>query len=824
MAIELKYLDSSFVSGSYDGVWGDGTYIYVARDSAGLSSYSVDAGGNITLVDTNSDGIGEYNSVWGDGSFLYVAQKGAGMCSYSVDGSGVLTYIDDDDQGSTYYHVWGDGTFVYVAGGSNGLHSYSVDGSGNLTHIDTDDQSGIYYGVWGDGTYLYAACGTSGIRSYSVDGAGALTYIDTDDQGDDYTGVWGDGTYIYAARGTGGLSTYTVDGGGNFTHVDADDQGGVYNSVWGANSRIFVATDTLGVLMYTQTAGVLSLLDSDNTGTDAIGVWADSSFVYATSDTVGLHTYMVPVNPADKRYTRNIVSFCNDKVYYGPDPDNLVELSDASGDIDCSKPLVATEAYGQVFVANHDKHRVADFVNVKTTTANIGANIPYKGDIVTGGTSSAQMVVDFITAASGAATLYGNRITDETFVDTETVTGTNKNGDAISFVLNADEASGPFWYTWTPYANDTTNFGTMPTYSDIIELHIGRVWLGGDKRYPHQWVGTRQNNPWDFLYAQNDAGSAVAGNNTDAGEVGDIVIDMISYSDDYMVFGCAGELHVMLGNPCAGGRINKMRETGLLATRAWCWDADSNLYLLTTEGLLKVPKGFGQADNITSDNYPDFVDDLAYNADNDRITMAYDPDYKGVLISKITISTGASTSWFIDLRSGGFFPEAYPVECGQFSAWNLVADDPDDTSLVMGCTDGYLRHWDSSQKSDDAGASGETAIEAYVGFGPFPTSEKVRKSRRISGIDIVLGGDGAGSADDSDDVYCKVFAAMRAEAITGDMESGTSPRYTKTHKQTTHGKGQTDRRKVFGKWVGLVVGNDALAQSFAFEHLDVNGI
>jgi len=530
-----------------------------------------------------------------------------------------------------------------------------------------------------------------------------------------------------------------------------------------------------------------------------------------------------PINPGDKKYTRNIVTFCNDKVYYGPDPDNLVELSDAAGDIDCSKPLRAAEAYGKVFVANYDNFKVADFINVKITTLDIGTNIPYHGDIINGGTSGAAMVVDYITAGAGAAaTIYGNRISAETF-EAETVTGTNKNLDAVSFT-GTIEVAGPFWYAWTPYANDATAFGALPTYASLVTLHIGRVWLSGDVLYPHQWYATRQNNPWDFLYAQNDAGSAVAGNNTDAGEVGDIMIDMISYSDDYMVFGCAGELHVMLGNPCAGGRINLMRTTGLLAPRAWCWDNDQNLFMLANEGMLQIPPGFGTAGNVTKETYPDFIEDIAYNPLVHRITMEYDNAAKGIVIQRVTIADGTNVGWFYDLRTGGLFPETYPEEASIFSMWNFIADDPDDRALLIGSQDGYIREWDKSSKSDDAGAAGDEAIDSYIGFGPMPTSNKVRRYGRIGGINVVTGGDGDGGSNDSSVVYCKVYAEASAEGLIKKLTSGASPRYQRNIKTPGFQKGNVDRRKIRGRWMGIVVGNDTVAQSFALENLTANNI
>jgi len=821
MPVTLTYTYIDDQGGNYLSVWGDGTFIYVACGADGLRSYSAGAVGNLTYIDTDNQG-GSYNSVWGDGTYIYAACGTDGLRTYSVDAAGALTYIDTDDQGGSYNSVWGDGTYIYVACEGDGLRSYSVDGSGALTHIDTDDVGGgAYRAVWGDGTYIYVACATSGLRSYSVDGSGALTYIDTDDQGGAYRAVWGDGTYIYVACESGGLRSYSVDGSGALTHIDTDDQGDTYYSVWGDGTYIYAACYSSGLRSYSvDGSGNLTYTDADDQGDMYLSVWGDGTYIYVGTVTTGLLSYGVVATPSDKRYTKNLVTFCNNKVFYGPDPDNLAELAAASGDIDCSKPLAACEAYGQVFIANYDTFRVADFVNVKIVTTDVGSNIPHHGDIVTGGTSSASMVVAYITASSSACTIYGNRITARTFESGETVTGTNSDGDSVSFAISADEVAGPHWYTWTPYANDTTNFGTMPTYSSAVELHIGRVTLSADAQYPHQWYMARQNNPFDFLYAQNDAGSAVAGNNTDAGEVGDLVVDILSYSDDYMVCGCVSELHIMLGNPCAGGRINLFRNAGLLAPKAWTWDADGNLYMISTEGILRIPKGFGSAENITQANYPDFIEDLAYNADTDRVVVAYDHANKGIVISKTIVSSGVASWWFLDLRSGGFFPESYPTTCAAYSVLDFGADDPDDSGLLFGCSDGYVKCMDKSEKSDD----GDVAIDAYIGFGPMATSDKTRKSNRISGIDIVTGGDGDGGGGDSSDVYCEVYTSPNAQKVITDMVAGTSPKYTKTHKSPGQRKGNVDRRKVFGRWVGVVVGNDTAGESFAFEHMNINGI
>ncbi|MBU0677791.1 MAG: hypothetical protein KJ626_06710 [Verrucomicrobia bacterium] len=138
--------------------------------------------GGLVHVDSDDPGGFAYG-VWGDGSFIYLANGDGGLHTYSVDGAGNLTHIDSDDQGDDAYGVWGDDSFIYLANGYGGLHTYSVDGSGYLTHIDSDDQGGCAYGIWGDGSFIYLADGSGGLHTYSVDGSGNLTHIDSDDQG-----------------------------------------------------------------------------------------------------------------------------------------------------------------------------------------------------------------------------------------------------------------------------------------------------------------------------------------------------------------------------------------------------------------------------------------------------------------------------------------------------------------------------------------------------------------------------------------------------------------------------------------------------------------
>ncbi len=309
--------------------------------------------------------------------------------------------------------------------------------------------------------------------------------------------------------------------------------------------------------------------------------------------------------PNDKVAFKRLVAFVNDNtktgtIFYGgtgSGADSFTELSGVAGNIDVTDQLEAAAASQKVFVANGSNLGVADFVNIKITTANVGANPPDYGTILTGGTSGASMIVDYITTLSSACVIYGYNTTSNTFSSGETITGTDNDSNAISFATNSAETSGPFWYNWTPFgdaAGAGTNLGSLPSQAYLIAHYRGRLVLAGNPEYPHQWYMSRQSNPWDWEYAANDAQAAVAGSNADANEVGDIVRCIIPYKDDYIIFGCAKSIWVLRGDAASGGSMDEISlVTGMFGAASFCWDDKDNLYFMGNDGVYLLPPGFG---------------------------------------------------------------------------------------------------------------------------------------------------------------------------------------------------------------------------------------
>lgn len=525
--------------------------------------------------------------------------------------------------------------------------------------------------------------------------------------------------------------------------------------------------------------------------------------------------------PVDKSYSRELIAIGDNEVWREAVAGTMSEVTDAHNELDTTDVLNAAVSSQKLFIVNGTIKKVLDLVNVKLSTADIssGANLPPDfGTVLTVAATGASMIVDYIDAINGTCLVYGKRTTTTTFASGDTVAGTNPTtscyAGAVSFVLNADEVDPPHWYNYTVFGGDTTNFGVMPTKVYQICRYRGRIQLSGEPNYPHQWYQSRQLNPFDYLHAPGDAQSPVAGNDADCTEVGDIIKVAIPYSDDYLIYGCANEIWVLSGDAAFGGELNPLdTTTGILGDRAWCWDDKSNLYMMCTAGLMRIPKGFGQIENLTQELYPDFITDLAFNPSTHRIVLAFNPEEHGIHIFKTTLVTGACTGWWYDLRTEGLFPDAIPTAMGIYSAFYYPSETPAYKKLLFGCADGYIKSFDKATVNDDG-----TTITSYVGFAPLALSIHPRKDGIIKNIDMVTGiGD-----TDSDDVTCTVHVARTAGQVIKKLNDGDAAAFTKTFTAPNWTKSNLDRRSVRGQWSAIVLTNSANTESWSMERLMVD--
>ena len=522
----------------------------------------------------------------------------------------------------------------------------------------------------------------------------------------------------------------------------------------------------------------------------------------------------VAVPTTDRTFNKQLIAVGSNTLFY-ESSNALTELTAARNNINCTNLLQICAAYQKVFIANEAVFGVADFGNVKLSTADINAVLPTKGMLLTGDTNSAQMVVDYVDASTdgAAANIYGQRVTSALFVDEDIVTDADST---LSFVLNANETAGPHWYTWTVFGADTTTYGTLPDFASLICLYRGRVVLSGNKEYSYQWYMSRQNHPFDFNYAANDAQTAVAGNNADAGELGDIITALIPYKDDYLIFGCGSSIWYMAGDPAAGGSLNELDlTTGIYGAQSWCFDNEGNLYFWGTGGIYRttIP---GTPVNVSRIHLPNLVKAEAVDSSTHRITMAYDSRQNGILITITKFSDNSHSNYFYDLATKGFFPESSHANCAIYSQLFYQGDAPDYRRLLVGCADGYIRYYDEDTKSDIIADDTVTAINAYCTWGPLKLAQNDDYYGVLSALEVITaGGASDGTQADSSNVSFRIFVADTAEELLEKLAANTDYRVAGTIVAPGRPKGAKIRKRFRGMFLGIRLWNSTAAQTWS---------
>jgi len=501
-----------------------------------------------------------------------------------------------------------------------------------------------------------------------------------------------------------------------------------------------------------------------------------------------------------------------------------LDASAVEGELDASDQLNMFEAFQKVVIVNGANLKVADFMNVKISTIDVRPDdennvAPMHGTILTYDTTN-QILVDFCTANNGPADIYGYVISGTIPDSAVVLAGTNATGTptAVSFTKTAvAPVAKPHWYTYTVYPTiGAKSYGTMPAKAYIGCLYRGRVVLSGNPNAPFQWYMSRQGNIWDFAYVANDAQTPVAGGNSDAGELGDIVRALIPYRDDYLIFGCATSMWVMRGDPAAGGSLDELDLTvGMFGANSWCFDGEGNLYFFGTNGIYRIPMGFKTVENLTQFSLPKIIKDEAIDASTHRITMAYDRIRMGLVICITTLASGKNSNYWFDLRAQGFFPESYPEECGPYSLFHYAANDEDYRDLLVGCRDGYIRKFDEAAK-DDVGVTNK-AISSYFGTVQ-PLGDGEDRKGKLTSLTVTTGGGASGTTfGNTDGVSYEYHVGDDAETVLEDMIDSATARESGTLSGT--GRKSRIRKRARGHFLGLKFYNSSDTETFAIEKI-----
>lgn len=348
-------------------------------------------------------------------------------------------------------------------------------------------------------------------------------------------------------------------------------------------------------------------------------------------------------------------------------------------------------------------------------------------------------------------------------------------------------ADGINWCYFNPATNTvqrwTASHGQLPVDESnnaprLICTWRGRTILSGLLKDPQNWFMSAVDDPTDFDYAQGpplpgtteravSPKMAVAGNLSAAGLIGDVVNTLIPYSDDVLIFGGDHTIHLMRGDPMAGGQVDLVTDAiGMAWGIPWCKDPQGTVWFFSNRGgiFTLVP---GQQPIRVSQQIESLVQDV--NTGEYGIRLLWDDRFQGVhvFVTKLT-ETAVCDHFFHEARSGAWWQDRYanndhnPLCC-------VVVDGnrPEDRTPILGGWDGYVRKIDESATDDDG-----TTIASEVWIGPMLTKDM--DDMLLDQLQGVLG-ESSGNVTVSIHVGNTAEAAFGSTAISvGTLAAGRS--------------------------------------------------
>lgn len=299
---------------------------------------------------------------------------------------------------------------------------------------------------------------------------------------------------------------------------------------------------------------------------------------------------------------------------------------------------------------------------------------------------------------------------------------------------------------WTP--RDPLH--PIPRGNPILAMYQDRMVLAAAKINPHLWFMSRQGDPDDYDFDSPVDGHAIAGQNSEAGVLGDPITAVMPLGDDYLLFAADQSLHVIAGDPGFGGRIeNVSRQIGVVGRFAWTYGPNSELIFLSRDGLYELPPGVGPVPrSLSREKLPDVFLELGLNP---NIQMIFNLDLRGVHI--YIVHPTKSEVWWFDWETRGFWFDTIASDHAPNSTYNFQG------RALIGGRGGRLLSYRIGAPDDD-GVSFPTAIA----IGPIQLGVPGELDGLLNEISATLGA-ASGDVEWSVHVGDTAEAAFAAEAF-----------------------------------------------------------
>jgi len=371
--------------------------------------------------------------------------------------------------------------------------------------------------------------------------------------------------------------------------------------------------------------------------------------------------------------------------------------------------LQASERTQMLYIADHGAPVVDGVGGAVTASAFTDAGV---ADWAAAGVSADKHVVEMFDTSGGLV----QGVSTISLVSGATLTLANVVGNGTCSYRIV-----PGLKVYDPEANTLETLeataGNVPANCELICTYRDRIVVARD----HIWYMSRSGVPtdWDYAPVELDALRAVAGLNSDAGQIGEGITALIPFSDDYLIFGCTNSLWVLRGDPAAGGRIDNLSyEVGILSRDAWCHGSLGEVYFLSRDGIYMLQPGPMVAPQpLSRKKLPRELRDI--DPRHYRINLTWDERERTVLIHATP-----GIYWAYSTRNDAFWLDDFRDDHRTYSSLNFKTDVRGTNGALYGCEDGYIRAITQNSQTDDG-----YPIESHADLGPFRIAHDTREGK-----------------------------------------------------------------------------------------------
>jgi hypothetical protein len=795
------------------GAAGTGVWTFDAGDD--MNGIAVDSDGNVYVVGVRNNtwtGASGFASVWkldSSGSVVWVYDTGGNANAVAVDPSGNVYVAGDQASSQSMWKL-----------NSSGVLQWDWNAAGNAYAIAVDTERRVYVGFVASSSYEFQVSGTHEIVILEADGSGLVQAfvgsgtrcvdIAIANNGDwvsahfDHASTDVDTVIMRELRASTGkfINKWTHDTGDDVRGVAVNSDGDVYLA--GDEEKRVEVPFNSGSHASTGFSVGETITGGTSTATGKVLAVNTLSGTWAGNDAVG--TVLMKVTSgtfqASETLTGGTSTATATSTGTGTVTDETVWKFDSAGRPDKSgnrqwgfdsgsdKYGIAIDNDRNIYLAGLRAASTTCVQKMATTEADTIVTVP--------------RTIKFVVAAGGDVGVFrpGGRL----------VKPDNNNGVLVSDVgkVFGVEAFGKVFFVdgtndvyYDPVLEQMITYaatsGTGPSGARLIALWRGRVVRSGTKDDGQNWFMTKVGDPFDYNYAPTTPAEtdAVAGNNSQAGKVGDIINTMIPYNDDLLIFGCDSSIWRLTGDPMAGGRIDLVSDiTGMAWGRPWCKDPQGFIYFFGSKGGLYRMAPGAIPESLSDERIKEALE--AIDLGKNQIRMTWNHEEKGVHIMVTPfLPTTKTTHYYWDHRMEGFWPDGFEdLDHNPSALYALDADDPNDRTIILGGRDGYLRTWDPAKKEDD-----DAKLKSHIAIGPIVLGGTDREFK-LTRLTVVL-------AEASDG--CDIEARF---ADNADLLLSTDPKFTKT---LTPGRNGAIRNRARG-FAGLItLRNDNLNETWSLE-------